>query len=116
MIDWLQAHLGMNAKLATRRLVTAGTIAGLWFVRHFVLGFVYRRVQDPWGRYRWRKGLTYALVAVGVIMVSRTWFVGTGALTTYLGLVSAGLAIALKAPVSNGAGAAFTLWPTRLAV
>src|SRR5712691_2894945 len=110
MIDWLQAHLGMNPQLQTRLLVTAGTIAGLWLVRHFVLGFVYRRVQDPWGRYRWRKGLTYALVAVGVILVSQTWFVGTSALTTYLGLVSAGLAIALKEPVSNVAGWAFIIW------
>src|SRR2546430_2197170 len=110
MIDWLQAHLGMNPQLQTRLLVTAGTIAGLWLVRHFVLGFVYRRVQDPWGRYRWRKGLTYVLVAVGVILVSQTWFVGTSALTTYLGLVSAGLAIALKEPVSNVAGWAFIIW------
>src|SRR2546427_3461235 len=110
MIDWLQAHLGMNPQLQTRLVVTAGTIAGLWLVRHFVLGFVYRRVQDPWGRYRWRKGLTYVLVAVGVILVSQTWFVGTSALTTYLGLVSAGLAIALKEPVSNVAGWAFIIW------
>src|SRR3989442_8600144 len=110
MIDWLQAHLGMNPQLQTRLLVTAGTIAGLWLVRHFVLGFMYRRVQDPWGRYRWRKGLTYVLVAVGVILVSQTWFVGTSALTTYLGLVSAGLAIALKEPVSNVAGWAFIIW------
>src|SRR3989454_11689426 len=110
MIDWLQAHLGMNPQLQTRLLVTAGTIAGLWLVRHFVLGFGYRRVQDPWGRYRWRKGLTYALVTVGVILVAQTWFIGTTALTTYLGLVSAGLAIALKEPVSNVAGWAFIIW------
>src|SRR5256886_12161431 len=110
MIDWLQTHLGMSPQLQTRLLVTGGTIAGLWFVRHFVLAFVYRRVQDPWGRYRWRKGLTYVLVAVGVILVSQTWFVGTSALTTYLGLVSAGLAIALKEPVSNVAGWAFIIW------
>src|SRR6059036_1316243 len=101
MIDWLQAHLGMNPQLQTRLLVTAGTIAGLWLVRHFVLAFVYRRVQDPWGRYRWRKGVT---------LVSQTWFVGTGALTTYLGLVSAGLAIALKEPLSNVAGWGFIIW------
>src|SRR5947199_9026519 len=103
MIDWLQSHLGMSPQLQTRLLVTVGTIVGLWLVRHFVLGFVYRRVQDPWGRYRWRKGLTYVLVAVGVILVSQTWFVGTSALTTYLALVSAGRAIALKEPVSHGA-------------
>src|SRR3989442_12406554 len=109
MIDWLQAHLGMNPQLQTRLLVTAGTIAGLWLVRHFVLGFVYRRVQDPWGRYRWRKGLTYVLVAVGVILVSQTWFVGTSALTPYLGRVSDGLSMAPKEPRSTRAGGALII-------
>src|SRR5438034_7865187 len=101
MIDWLQTHLGMSPQLQTRLLVTVGTIVGLWLLRHFVLGFVYRRVQDPWGRYRWRKGVTYALVTVGVILVAQTWFVGTAALTTYLGLVSAGLALGVQDPVAN---------------
>src|SRR5438046_5703146 len=110
MIDWLQTHLGMSPQLQTRLLVTVGTIVGLWLLRHFVLGFVYRRVQDPWGRYRWRKGVTYALVAVGVVLVGEAWFVGTAALRTYLVLVSAGLAIALKEPVSTLAGWAFIIW------
>src|SRR3989449_7721139 len=52
--------------------------------------------------------------SVGVILVSQTWFVGTSALTTYLGLVSAGLAIALKEPVSNVAGWALDRKSTRL--
>src|SRR2546429_2660591 len=49
MIDWLQTHLGMSPQLQTRLLVTAGTIVGLWLLRHFVLGFVYRRGG-------WRRG------------------------------------------------------------
>src|SRR5213596_1554727 len=110
MIDWLQAHLGMNPQLQTRLLVTAGTIAGLWLVRHFVLGFVYRRVRDAWGRYRWRKGLTYVLVAVGVVIVGRMWFAGVESLAQVLGLLAAGLAIALKDPLSNLAGWGFIIW------
>src|SRR5437763_15282003 len=69
MIDWLQSHLGMSPQLQTRLLVTVGTIVGLWLVRHFVLGFVYRRVRGPWGRYRWRQGRTYVRVALGVVPV-----------------------------------------------
>src|SRR5437773_12569496 len=109
MIDWLQTHLGMSPQLQTRLLVTVGTIVGLWLLRHFVLGFVYRRVQDPWGRYRWRKGVTYALVTVGVILVAQTWFVGTAALTTSPGVVFAGLAVAAKEALSKVAGWAFIL-------
>ena len=110
MIDWLQAHLGMNPELQTRLLATLGTIVGLWLLRRVVLGFVYRRVRDPWSRYRWRKGLTYLVVAAGIVIVGRMWFAGVQALATFLGLLSAGLAIALKEPVSNLAGWAFILW------
>ncbi len=111
MIDWLQSHLGMSPQLQTRLLVTVGTIVGLWLVRHFVLGFVYRRVRDPWGRYRWRKGLTYVLVTLGVVTVGGVWFSGgVGELLRFVGILSAGLAIALKEPLSNIAAWGFIIW------
>jgi len=111
MIDWLQSHLGMSPQLQTRLLVTVGTIVGLWLVRHFVLGFVYRQVRDPWGRYRWRKVLTYVLVTVGVVTIGGVWFSGgVGELLRFVGILSAGLAIALKEPLSNIAGWAFIIW------
>ena len=110
MIDWLQTHLGMNPQLQTRLLATVGTIVGLWLLRRVALAFVYRRVRDPWSRYRWRKGLTYVLVAVGIVIVGRMWFAGVAALATFFGLLSAGLAIALKDPVANVAAWAFIIW------
>ena len=110
MIEWLQAHLGVNPELQTRLLATVGTIVGLWLVRRVVLGFVYRRVRDPWSRYRWRKGLTYLVVAAGIVIIGRMWFAGVQALATFFGLLSAGLAIALKDPVSNLAGWGFIIW------
>ena len=111
MIDWLQTHLGMSLALQVQLLATVGTIVGLWLVRRIVLGFVYRRVQDPWGRYRWRKGLTYALVTAGVVIIGATWLTaGVGELLRFLGILSAGLAIALKEPLSNFAGWAFIIW------
>src|SRR2546426_9993295 len=97
MIDWLQTHLGMNPELQTKVLATVATIVGLWLLRRVVLGVVYRRVQDPWGRYRWRKGLTYVLVAVGIVIVGGMWFEGgVRPLLGFLGFLAAGLAIALK--------------------
>jgi small-conductance mechanosensitive channel len=110
MIDWLQSHLGVNPELQARLLATLGTIVGLWLVRRVVMGFVYRRVRDPWSRYRWRKGLTYLVAAAGILIVGRMWFAGVQALATFFGLLSAGLAIALKDPVSNLAGWGFIIW------
>ena len=110
MIDWLQTHLGMNPELQMRLFATLGTVAGLWVLHKLILAVVYRRVRDPWSRYRWRKTLTYVFMAAGIVIVGRMWFAGVQALATFFGLLSAGLAIALKEPVSNLAGWAFIMW------
>jgi small-conductance mechanosensitive channel len=110
MTDWLQTHLGMSPELQLRLFATLGTVAGLWVLHKLILALVYRRVRDPWSRYRWRKSLTYVFMAAGIVIVGRMWFAGVQALATFFGLLSAGLAIALKEPVSNLAGWAFIIW------
>src|SRR6266508_2738277 len=110
MIEWLQSRVGMSLALQAKLLSTLVTVVGLWLIHRIALALVYRRVRDPWSRYRWRKTLTYALMTVGVVIVGRMWFAGVQALATFFGLLSAGLAIALKEPVSNLAGWAFIIW------
>ena len=109
-MQWLQTRLGLSPELEARLLGTLVTVMGLWFLHRVALALVYRRVRDPWIRYRWRKSSTYALLATGIVIVGRMWFAGVQALATFLGLVGAGLAIALKDPVSNLAGWAFIMW------
>jgi small-conductance mechanosensitive channel len=107
--EWLQAH-GLSPELQSKLLLTAITIAVLWAVHRIVLGVAYRRATDPWIRYRWRKAVTYVSLTVGLIVLGRTWVPGIEALATFFGLLSAGLAIALKDPVSNLAAWAFIVW------
>src|SRR6266511_581164 len=91
-------------------LVSVLVIAGLWLLQRLVLAVVYRRVTDPWTRYRWRKTTTYVLIVAGVLVVGREWLGLFGSIGTFLGLVSAGVAIALKDPLVNLAGWAFIVW------
>ncbi len=110
MSDWLEAKLGLSPALQSRLLATLVIIGGLWALRRVGLTLVYRRVTDPWSRYRWRKTTTYIALAVGLLLVGRTWIAGIQAVATFLGLLSAGLAIALKDPVANLAGWVFIVW------
>lgn len=110
MTDWLQTRLGLTPDLQSKLLATVVIFAGLWLLDRVVLTLVYRRVTDPWSRYRWRKAISYIATGLGIILVGRTWFVGIAALATFLGLLSAGLAIALKDPVTNLAGWVFVVW------
>ena len=45
-----------------------------------------------------------------MLLLGRIWIAGLGALATYLGILSAGLAIALKELVANFVGWVFILW------
>jgi small-conductance mechanosensitive channel len=108
--DWLQDHVGLSPAIQTHLLVTIVVIAGLWALDRIVLAIVYRRFTDPWTRYRWRKAVGYVFYAIAVLVIGREWLEGFKSLATFLGLVSAGLAIALKDPLTNLAGWSFIVW------
>src|ERR1700741_1786460 len=109
MSTWFETH-GLSPELQEKLLVSVLSIAVLWALHRLVLGIAYRRVTDAWGRYRWRKAVTYVTLAVGIIVVGRTWVAGVQTLATFFGLLSAGLAIALKDPVENLAAWAESVW------
>ena len=82
----------------------------LWLLRFVILRVVARRSEDVRVLYSWRKISTYITVILGLFILGRIWFAGFGALTTYLGLLSAGVAIALRDPLVNLAGWVFLVW------
>lgn len=82
----------------------------LWLVRTLVMSIVLRRVEDVRLRYRWRKTSKSVAAAIGVVLVGRVWFEGIQSLATFLGLVAAGLTIALKDVVTAIAGWFFIIW------
>lgn len=110
MIDWLQTRFGLSPELEAKLLSTLLTLVGLWLLHRIALALVYRRVTDPWSRYRWRKAITYVALGLGLLLIGRTWIVGVEALATFFGLLSAGLAIALRDPVINLVGWVFVVW------
>ncbi len=72
---------------------------------HFVINrIVQRQTEDDTIRYKWRKHVAYLLGFVGFILIGRIWFQGMASLATFLGLLSAGLVIVLREPVTDMAG------------
>ena len=105
---WFENDVGLNAGIHENILESLLLIAVLVLARIAVLGIIWRRFPDVRVRYTWRKTTTY--VAVGLGLVGRIWFAGVSSVATFLGLLSAGLAIALKDLVANLAGWAFIVW------
>ena len=110
LVDWLQNTVGLSPETLARLGGSLGAIVGLWAVRRLILIVVNRQVDDIRMRYRWRKTTLYVVVPIGILIVGRIWFEGVASLATYLGLLSAGVAIALKDPLVNLAGWGFIIW------
>jgi len=108
MDDFLQFiadYLGPSAPTLERLLYSSIVIAAYFLLRKVAAVIIHRRTQDITRRYIAGKTATYLLGLVAVLALARIWLLGAAAdLATYLGIVSAGLAIALKDPVTNLAG------------
>ncbi|MFB0515658.1 MAG: mechanosensitive ion channel family protein [Candidatus Neomarinimicrobiota bacterium] len=86
------------------------TIAVLWLLRYLVLKLALRRVEEPRARYQWRKISNVVAFVIGILVVGRIWIEAFQTLSTFLGLLSAGIAIALRDPLVNIAGWAYIMW------
>jgi len=82
----------------------------LAIIRRVFVGIIHRQIDDTFSIYRWQKAVTYIVFIVGIFTIGRIWFEGIQSIATYLGLLSAGLAIALRDPITNIIGWSFILW------
>lgn len=108
--EWMPRVTELSPQLQANLLTSIGIILFLWLFRAVAIRIVYRRIEDMRGRYRWRKTLTYITVVFGILLVGRVWFQGIQSVATFLGLLSAGLAIALKDMIADIAGWIFIVW------
>jgi small-conductance mechanosensitive channel len=109
--DLLQNILGFSPETQDKLFSTVLIVIGLWLLRALINHFINRRFQgDPRVLYNSRKATEYVLAVVGVFLIGRLWLEGIQSLATYVGLLSAGLAIALQDLIINLAGWLFILW------
>lgn len=97
-------------------LVTVVALSLLWVLRYVTLRVIWRRTEDARARFNWARTIQGLTIFLGVLLVGRIWFQFFGSLTTYLGLVSAGIAIALKDALVNLAGRAWIIWERPFAI
>ena len=110
LVDGFHDLTGVGRVIAEDILVTLVVVGMLWAVRWLVLSVVRRRTPDPRVLYQWRKGTTYAAVVIGILLLFRVWIGALGSFGTFLGLLTAGVAIALRDPLVNLAAWFFILW------
>ncbi|MBE0644785.1 MAG: mechanosensitive ion channel family protein [Bacteroidetes bacterium] len=109
-IQWLEKSIGLPPYVQQNILKSVTIVFLLWLIRLTVLKVVNKRTHDVRTRYQWQKSSAYVSVGIALLVIGRIWFEGFDALTTYLGLVSAGIAIALKDVLTSFVGWIFLLW------
>jgi small-conductance mechanosensitive channel len=101
---FIERYSGIGPDLQIRLLLSIVTLAGLWVARRVAGRILRRKVSDPRGLFLWQRTASYIAVIVGLIILARIWFQSFAGLATFLGLASAGIAIALRELIANIAG------------
>ncbi|KOH46378.1 mechanosensitive ion channel family protein [Sunxiuqinia dokdonensis] len=116
VIDYFQLHTGLSSTSLNRLFVSGVIILMLWVLRMAILRVVWRRTENIKVRYQWKRTLSFVIPFLGIILVSTVWLHAFRQLGAFLGLVSAGIAIALKDPVTNVAGWLFIVFRKPFAI
>ncbi len=103
-LQWSQTHLGLGAPRLGDIILTLGLWGAVIVGRFVIQKMVDRRTDDVQRRYIATKSFNYLLGFIFFFGTLVIWFGGLSGWTAYLGLVSAGLAIALQDPLVNFAG------------
>ena len=113
--DWLIKFFGYSS-IQVKIIATIVAIVSFVLIRKVIIAFLISKIKDVKERYNWQKITGYSSFVLAIFVVGQIWFDGVQSIVTYLGLVSAGIAIALKDPIANVGGWMFILWRSPLEV
>ena len=109
MEKFIQQYLGLSPAIQYKLLESVVLIIIIILVQRIIRRFWLSKVGDIKIRYQWQKISLYLAVFLIIILLSNVWLQLFGSVGTFLGLVSAGIAIALKDPLVNIVGWFFIL-------
>jgi small-conductance mechanosensitive channel len=111
LVTWLENVLGLQPEIQGNLFASLVTLLVIWLARILFVHLALRRVEDAATSYRWRKTASTFSFVLSSFLLAWIWFPdGLRDLSTFLGLLSAGLAIALQGPLVDIAGWIFILW------
>jgi len=106
----------MNDEMVKSIIATIIVVFVLWLARMLVVRMIMSYTEDIRTRYMWRKTTGYITFILGAILIASAWSQGLHDVATFLAVLSAGIAIALRDILSNIAGWIFILWVRPLSV
>jgi len=96
--------------LVQKGLGTLAVILMLWLIRWLLLRIAERNIEDAKTLFSTKKTVGYVVAIIGTLVIGRIWLRAFDSFATYFGLLSAGIAIALKDMLANLVGWLFIIW------
>ena len=109
-MDKISEYLHISPDLLQKLIVTTIIIIVLSVLRAFISFFIKRKNFEPKQAYYFRRTILYTYSILIIILIGPVWIRGIGSISTFLGLASAGLAIAMHDTIANITGWFFILW------
>lgn len=107
MISQLSDFLNLSEKSVENLFYTIFTILLFIIIRIVTSSIISRNIKDEKRSYNLRKTFTYVYSGLLIYAICSVWLNGMQSIGTFLGLTSAGLAIALHDTIANLAGFIF---------
>ena len=101
MLEWIQSSFGISHDVQLKLFASFLIILIIGILRSVLVRIFISKIDDLNLRYQWRKISLYISVFIVLLFLLSTWLGFIGSVGTFLGLVSAGIAIALKDPLVN---------------
>ncbi len=105
-MDFQQLFEGETANLIYSIIVIFALFLFNWIFKKIIN----KKVKKLTNKHKWRKTVTYLSFISGVLIILWIWIHEFQQLATFLGLVSAGIAISLREPLSNLLSWLFIIW------
>jgi len=102
--DFIAGHTGLSVQTQSEILISVIIIVVLYILRFAILRIVWRQTENVKMRYQWKRTLSFIVPFITIILVGAVWIPAFEQFGAFLGLFTAGLAIALKDPLTNLAG------------
>ena len=85
-------------------------LAVLFLLRKILISIITKNIKHPKTVYYSKRIIGYVYVFLATVLIGSVWISGLGQIGAYLGIASAGIAIALHETLANIAGWLFILW------
>ncbi len=106
----IKNSIEINPHIVNKLIVSLLVLIALWLIRILIIRLVRRNTGDVKVHYNWRKYSAYTSAVLTVLFLGIIWFSRFQSVSTFVGLISAGLAIALRDLIVNMAGWLFIVW------